>query len=275
MNNTIEGRVLLDVMDGFFGVPLNLIAYPQLIQFKNGSTSRALIGGVVIDGFVGQRAAAYSRLAPDGFSVDIVPPTLAVSRSSGFIHEAVAASSVVILTGGAHVSKHRAGDYGQDDVAGVYGAPDDTRDAVDTALLDEALKQNIPVVAVCRGLQIAAAYFNTPLSRVPEAHHPIGLQPVDHRVISISSGSPHTFENMAVASAHHGGVLLLHSSPFLEEGFRIVLVGPDQHGEVSDDSPLELVVNEARSIALTQFHPERMIGQSGEIARAYFQNFVR
>jgi putative glutamine amidotransferase len=58
--------------------------------------------------------------------------------------------SGLVLTGGSDVNPELYGEARQPET----DAPDDERDALEKSLLDEALARDLPVLAICRGLQL-------------------------------------------------------------------------------------------------------------------------
>jgi putative glutamine amidotransferase len=81
--------------------------------------------------------------AVSGMALEAVP----VPAGSG---EPVEDFDGLILTGGADVNPAR---YGQQPHSET-GEPDDTRDQLEAALLQRALAFDLPVLAICRGLQL-------------------------------------------------------------------------------------------------------------------------
>lgn len=56
----------------------------------------------------------------------------------------------LLLTGGTDVNPQRYGEIVQPDTQ----QPDDERDAVELALIDEAIGKDLPILAICRGMQV-------------------------------------------------------------------------------------------------------------------------
>jgi gamma-glutamyl-gamma-aminobutyrate hydrolase PuuD len=118
---------------------------------------------------------------------------------------------------------------GGNDLAALGGdAPE--RDAVEIALLDWAERRHMPVLGVCRGMQIIQQRFHIPLLRLP-GH-------VTRRQIIRIDGEAHE-----VNSYHHFGAL--HSRPPLDVW------------AVADDGVVEAIRHSARPITGIMWHPER------------------
>src|SRR5689334_3125173 len=74
----------------------------------------------------------------------------------------------LLLMGGTDVEPSR---YGAEP-APETDEPDDERDAVELSLLDTALKLDLPVFAICRGLQILNVYHRgTLIQHLPGGRH--------------------------------------------------------------------------------------------------------
>ena len=118
---------------------------------------------------------------------------------------------------------------GGNDLAALGGdAPE--RDAVETALLDLAERRDLPVFAVCRGMQVLQRRFSVPLVRV-EGH-------VTTRQVIRVEGHPRE-----VNSYHRFGSR--ESRPPLEVW------------AVADDGVVKAVRHSGRAVAGIMWHPER------------------
>ena len=154
---------------------------------------------------------------------------------------------LLVLCGGEDIETSR---YGEK--RGGARKPNLKRDAWEWALLDEAVKRNLPVVGICRGLQVINVYFGGSLYQDlytewpnPISHggggrghvmHGVTFEP-DSRFGSILGEREHAF-----ACSHHQGVKRL------APGFRIA-------GR-SSDGFVEAIEAIDRPIAGVQFHPE-------------------
>ena len=199
--------------------------------------------------------------------VDALAPfdaeALVVTPDNGVgIDEATARMDGLLLTGGADVHPRRYGEA-PDPNAGLL--LNEARDAIDFPLLDAALKRDLPVVGICRGLQVLnVACGGSLLQHVP-GHRAEGagapLESVQHR-IWIAPGSKLAAIVGAggwvrVNSVHHQGLTEARRAPSLMSTAYAV-----------DDSLVEgLESPHHRFVVTVQCHPER----STEVPRQ-FQN---
>jgi putative glutamine amidotransferase len=164
----------------------------------------------------------------------------APSRTKG-----LAGMDGVIFTGGADVEPHR---YGFDDAAGAcVTCPG--RDEAEIPLLEEAIAREIPVLAICRGMQLLNVVCGGTL--VPDlsghdlddaARHPVPLER-DSRLAAILGST-----SVAVSSSHHQAV----DRP--GRGLRIVAKGADGIAEAIEWEAAQRLP----WLAAVQWHPERM-----------------
>jgi putative glutamine amidotransferase len=112
----------------------------------------------------------------------------------------------------------------------VLGGDAPERDAVENTLLDFAERRGLPVLGVCRGMQVIQLRFGIPLLRV-EGH----VAP--RQIIRIDG------ERKEVNSYHHFGAL--DSRPPLEVW------------AVADDGVVKAIRHSARPITGIMWHPER------------------
>lgn len=171
----------------------------------------------------------------------------AIARTLGKI-------DMLLLCGGEDVETAR---YGE--VRAESRLPNLTRDAWEWALLDEAVKRNLPVVGICRGEQVINVYFGGSLHQdlytdLPKSivhgekkkyvKHGVTFEP-DSRFGKILGEREHVF-----ASWHHQGVKRL------APGFRIAARAPDGFVEA-----IEAI---DRPVAGVQFHPELNYVREGD-----------
>jgi gamma-glutamyl-gamma-aminobutyrate hydrolase PuuD len=119
---------------------------------------------------------------------------------------------------------------GGNDLA-VLGGDAPERDAVENALLDLAELRGVPVLGVCRGMQVIQQRFGIPLRRV-EGH-------VTKRQIIRVDGKPRE-----VNSFHHFAALESRS--------------PLDVWAVADDGVVKAVCHSAKPIIGIMWHPERL-----------------
>lgn len=171
------------------------------------------------------------------------------------LHDAVAAlegSSGLLLTGGSDLHPMR---YGKIEYLPLCRDIDEKRDEMELAVIKEAFDKNIPLLGICRGLQVLNVAFKGTLipdisqfskSTVPHS----GTEDVYHRVSVKTNSSLFTMTGVdteVVNSSHH------QSIDTLAKGFTAVAHGPDSIIEaIEADRSLHPFC-----IAV-QWHPERM-----------------
>ncbi|MBN1340218.1 MAG: galactose-1-epimerase [Bacteroidales bacterium] len=175
----------------------------------------------------------------------------------------------LLLTGGEDIDP---GWYGMADSSGLSEPPDLYRDSLEYALLGKALSLNIPVLGICRGLQMinvfmgGTLYFDLP-AELPDTitHRKQGTYNCLHEVTVANGSLLHNIAGMeqgTVNSNHHQGIRQIS--------------GTLLPAALSADGLVEAVVHrepEGRSFFMgVQWHPERMDFQnpfSGKIATAF------
>lgn len=111
------------------------------------------------------------------------------------------------------------------------------RDAFEAALIDAAILRSIPILGVCRGMQMINVHFGGYLSRIEGhvgCHHPVVVD-VEYR----------DFISNSVNSFHKWGITRDQLSPSLTS------IVHDQ------DNNIEAFVHNEKSIAGIMWHPER------------------
>lgn len=162
----------------------------------------------------------------------LVDPDVAVARMDG-----------LVLTGGTDVDPTLYGDVVRDTTPPL----DPVRDSFEQRLLEAALQRGLPVLAICRGLQL----LNVSCGGTLHAHladHPVGSG--DAHEVRFASGSiaadlygPST----SVNSLHHQGVARLGSG--------LVATG------WAADGVVEAVEAPGRAVLGVQWHPEQLTRQ--------------
>ena len=178
--------------------------------------------------------------------------------------DALASADGLLLSGGPDVNPARYGEAAQPEC----GAPDDARDALEFAALDEAFQRSLPVLGICRGMQVInVKYGGTLLQHIPqvEAHHhryrseqSMAVHPVD-----VLPGSQlaciTTIRRTLVNSRHHQAVSRLGN------GLVTSAVAPDETVEALECGH--------GYVMAVQWHPEDRVFSS-EIDRCIFLDFV-
>lgn len=175
----------------------------------------------------------------------------------------------LVLTGGRDVNPRR---YGQTSHPETQD-PDDPRDDMEMCLVAEALAADLPVFAICRGMQL----LNVHLHGTLDQHlHSLAIHrqpcpddpPGSHRAVHDVNVTPNTIlarlvgePRIPVNSRHHQAIDQLGSGIIASA--------------ISDDGITEAIEYPARRFVLgVQWHPEDRI-EIGAADRALFEAFAR
>lgn len=181
-----------------------------------------------------------------------IPVVICRTAETSHLAQVVAPLDLLILTGGADVDPVR---YGAEPSPKLGKVLRD-RDAFDFAVLEAALARKLPVMGVCRGLQVINVHFGGTLwqdlpSEFPVKNvrhrgnhvgvrcHTVSIEP-DSRLAAVIGTT-----NVAVNSQHHQAVKRLAS------GFRSVAHAPD--------GVIEAIEHTTLPVAGVQFHPEGLV----------------
>jgi putative glutamine amidotransferase len=166
----------------------------------------------------------------------------------------------LLLTGGTDVNPRL---YGQEPHP-ASDAPDDARDATEQRMLAAALERDLPVLAICRGMQLFNITQKGTLHQHVEGHRQKGVDDA-HRITvdpgtllaeAIGDGA-HT-----VNSRHHQVVAKIG------EGLRVSAWSEDHQ------YPEALEMEGKRFALAVQWHPEDLVEKRDE-AKRLFQAFAR
>ena len=169
----------------------------------------------------------------------------------------------VLLSGGIDVHPHY---FGEEILPGC-GAIDETRDAFELALTRKAIERNMPVLGICRGIQVLAVALGGTLFQDIESQ--LGIPNTEHRqepmdeykhVVRFKEGG--LFERitgttqMLTNSMHHQSVK--------DAGEKLVIEGITMDGIIE---AVSMAGNEA--VLGVQFHPECLESFSDPAARIF------
>jgi gamma-glutamyl-gamma-aminobutyrate hydrolase PuuD len=205
-----------------------------------------------------QLNASYIRAVEGAGGVPIlIPPQLSLAT----IQALIATVHGLVLTGGGDLNPAR---YGENNTASTNISDD--RDTAEEAALNLALDRGIPILAICRGMQvlnvalggtlvqdIATEIGTIVVHASPRGTHPVRVTPGSRLACLLGT------ENAEVNSRHHQAIKTLG------EGLIATAWAPD--------GVIEGVELPGQWVAGVQWHPEDMIDDS-ETARRLFAALV-
>ncbi len=196
------------------------------------------------------------------------PVLLSMTDSEAIADEMLSRMDGVLFTGGGDVNPAC---YGEE-ILPCCGEPTDNRDRFETLLLRCALRRKLPILGICRGLQIinvclgGSLYQDIEKQYSRDLSHPRYDVPRDYaHAVSLMPGTLlhqlYGSDEIQVNSRHHQGIKVL------APGLKINAVAPDrliEGVESADGSPLLTV----------QWHPESLQDRYSE-HRAPFDWLIR
>jgi putative glutamine amidotransferase len=210
--------------------------------------------------------SAYLRAVEQAGGIPVLlPPQLsAAARDTLWRH-----LDGLVLTGGGDIEPRRFGEAPHPKTALVS----EDRDALELALVDRALHDDVPLFGICRGLQVINVALGGSLHQdIPDAAgdtvqhsqtekrhvatHPVKLLAEGTRLGQILAAS-----ELAVNSFHHQAVRTLG------RGLREVAWAPDQVIEAVEHE------DQRRFVVAVQWHPEDLV-EHDAAARALFSAVV-
>lgn len=149
---------------------------------------------------------------------------------------------------------------------------DEKRDAFEWKVLEYTQQNNIPVLGICRGLQLANIFFggtlipdidssgkpdHTRISKTIDRYHKVSVKPntLLASIVNLSEGE--------VNSSHH------QSANRIADGLVVNAVSPD--GIIEG---LERVDKSKPYLMLVQWHPERMTDMESQLTRNIRNSFL-
>lgn len=197
---------------------------------------------VLVDIDIDVYLADYSRAIAEAGGLPILLPVDADPA------EYVGHIDGVVLTGGTDIDPAR---YGHSPHAELI-APEDERDELEFALMDGAIEKGIPVLGICRGLQVVNVHGGGTLHQDVPAHSRFdvapetAVHPVEFAAGSVLAGL--YGDRRDVNSLHHQTV------DDVAPGYVVSARG--------DDGEVEGLEHESLPVVSVQWHPEMMASRA-------------
>jgi len=198
--------------------------------------------------------ASYFELvaAAGGRPLLLPPPATAADGPGAAADEVIEVLDGLVLTGGGDVDP---GAYGEERAAETGGI-DPVRDASERALLDAALRADLPVLAICRGCQV----LNVHLGGTLHQHVPDVVGTLEHRSAPFVFGDVEVATVPGTKTAEVFGptttVLCSHHQSIRELGRGLEVTAR------AGDGVIEAVeIPSARFVLGVQWHPEEGMDQ--------------
>lgn len=199
----------------------------------------------------GPRPHSYIRAVTDA-GADAIPVLPGDPEPDGF--------DALLLTGGGDVDP----DIYGGDPKGRCEHPDRLRDDLELRLLARAHAAHLPILGICRGLQVINVGLGGRLLQHIEGHRPASTLPLVPHLVSPISGTQLARicgpEEFSVNSHHHQAV----TDELLGEGLQV---------SARVDGLAEALESPSQWIVAVQWHPERA-EEVSEPARRIFPAFV-
>jgi putative glutamine amidotransferase len=205
------------------------------------SAGRIPVGERVVDGT--QRD--YADRIVDAGGIPVILPVMPL----GAQHRVVSLLDGLLLTGGGDVAPDRYGALPAPESGGI----DPERDEAESALIEDAWRRGLPVLAVCRGIQI----LNVARGGSLVQHLPV-VTDEPHLVIERRTEPVHTVRLGAgsllreIVGADRLETNSLHHQAIAQVGRQLTAVG------WAADGTIEAVEDRDRNIVAVQWHPEQL-----------------
>jgi len=244
-----------------------------LLLLAAGPVRAQLLPSKPVVGISAARSEHGQPYAPQVYADAVVraggePRVLAIAECDSTVRHILDGVDALILTGGEDIDPSY---YGERPHPGL-GRVSPWRDTYDLLLVRCAVGRGMPVLAVCRGVQVLNVAFGGSLWQDIPAQIPGAVQHMRRdgepniamHPVAIAAGSlmrrvagvPEIFVN----SAHHQSV------KGLAPGFRVTATAPD--------GVVEAIEMFDRRVVGVQFHPERMLSAGDLWVLPLFQNLV-
>ena len=235
-------------------VPACTVAVTASIR-PDGDTSRVRL------------TAAYVTALENAGLVPLIVPPLSNARATAAVLDSVAG---LVLTGGEDVDPARYGEDRHEKIRSVNAL----RDATEAALVEEARARGMPVLAICRGIQILNVALGGTLiqdissqCKTSIAHDEEGPRDSRSHEIDVEPGSLIAkaigVEHCTVNSFHHQSVKRV------ADGMRVTARSPDGVVEGLES------IDEDWWVMAVQWHPEEMTESAEPWDRGLFKAFAR
>ena len=235
-------------------VPACTVAVTASIR-QEGDTSRVRL------------TAAYVTALENAGLVPLIVPPLSSDRAAAAVLDSV---SGLVLTGGEDVDPARYGEERHEKLHSVNAA----RDATESILVEEAKARGMPVLAICRGIQILnVALGGTLVQDIASQcettidHDEDGPRDSRSHAITVEPGSLIAkaigTEHLTVNSFHHQSVKRV------ADGMRVTARSPDGIIEGLEST------DEDWWVMAVQWHPEEMTDSPEPWDRGLFKAFAR
>jgi putative glutamine amidotransferase len=203
---------------------------------------------------------AYARAVWLGGGIPVLLPNLPPGEAGC---AALGRLDGVLITGGVDVSPERYGQTAVNDTLEV----DPRRDAAEFPVIAEALRRDLPILCICRGIQSLNVHLGGTLWQDLPSQRPTDIV---HRQTEARSVATHTVRVepgsllAATAGSTEFGVNTFHHQSLdrLGRGLKVTASAPD--------GIIEAVELPGASFLLAvQWHPEEMVDNSPECARLF------
>lgn len=217
---------------------------------------------VADDGRMQMRQEYFTAIADAGGIPVVMPPYVERSKIDEWVDRIGA--SALVLTGGADLDPQL---YRERPVDGL-GRVSLTRDVYELELFDCAMRRGLPVLGICRGLQVINVALGGSLYQ--DMPTQMGEEFVSHsredtlHEVAFTSGSELerlVGKQFVLTNTHHHQCIHRVADELTVSGTTV-------------DGVVESVEWPEHSIVGVQFHPERMTDDSPEMAR-FFEEWVR
>ncbi|MBQ4056970.1 MAG: gamma-glutamyl-gamma-aminobutyrate hydrolase family protein [Bacteroidaceae bacterium] len=195
-----------------------------------------------------------------------VPYLLPVTDDVELLRQIMAELDGIILTGGEDITPFFYGEEKHPKLEDLNSK----RDLYDLTLFKLATDRNVPVLGICRGLQLinvamgGTLYQDIPTEHPSEVNHRPGHSEVAHDVNLVSGSVVSELmgqSRIQVNSKHHQGI------EKLAPGLKVTGWSPDSIPEIVEAYPI-------RSIMAVQFHPEDFAGKGEAQMGKLFKHLV-